>query len=76
MVSFLRNGQDRHAAHISWMQQATLDSINFPFLIYGTRISETLLSIATNLSWASNSRSIFLSADFTADMLALAFLGN
>jgi hypothetical protein len=70
MVPFLRNGQDHYAAHIIWMQEATLDSINFPFLMYGTRISGTLLSIATNLSWASNSRSIF----FTQILLGYACL--
>jgi hypothetical protein len=36
-------------------------SINFRFLMYSTRISGTLLSITTKLSWVWNSRSIFLS---------------
>jgi hypothetical protein len=49
-------------------------SINFRFLMSGTQISGTLLSITSKLSWAWNSRGILLSTDFTSGMLA--FLRN
>ena len=41
MVPSLRNGQDHHAGHIIWTRQATLDSINFRFLIYSTQRAVT-----------------------------------